>query len=156
MENQKKIILIGFCYLFFSCTAPDNKLVKKNKKIFCSNDSTLYHHINEKYLLYEDSTKNIFLKMKNISNLKNDKKLSECQKNPYVFINVMALKNDSIAEIKDIVDYTTFRNYSKNIYIDKNKVYYFETEIATYPNFFEVNITPDDKKKLDSLKNKVP
>jgi len=156
MENQKKIISVFliFLYFFFGCNSPQQNLSARKEKEDCVNDSTLYKKVNEQHLLYKDSLNNLYLKVNNIQLIENQKNLSNCQKHPYIFVKEMALKNDSIVGLKNVIDIVTFKKYSNNVYADRNRIYYFETEIATYPIFFEVDIKPSDKIRFDSLKRR--
>lgn len=65
-------------------------------------------------MLFKDSLDIIYLRVKN-EQLKGTTELIDCQKLPYVFIKEMALKNDSIVELKDVVDVSSFEKYSENV-----------------------------------------
>ena len=110
--------------------------------IECKNDIRLYSSLNRANLLYKDSLNKIYLKVDNIPLTDSNFDLSNCQKMPYIFINEMALINDSIVSLENIVDVNTFSRIenTENYFSDKKGVYYYKNDIATYPNLFELKI----------------
>lgn len=138
MENKKKIIYLCLItsIILGSCKMPEQKKNLQKEKISCANDPRLFQSINSQNLLFKDSLDIIYLRVKN-EQLKGTTELSDCQKLPYVFIKEMALKNDSIVELNNIIDIATFTKYANNLYIDNRRTYYHETETTAYPSFLK-------------------
>ncbi|MCF6350192.1 MAG: DKNYY domain-containing protein [Flavobacteriaceae bacterium] len=162
MENKKKSVIYIFLILIFfiGCKknvhtqiALGNKPNKKIDTIRCKNDSSLYSEI-VSGLLYKDSVSNIYLRRKKVMQKSPlGGKLSKCEKLPYGYIDVMGILNDSIVNIKDIIDIKSFKRFSQTdiFYADNNKVYVFQDSPVTFPQFFEINIDVEKVNIVDSL-----
>lgn len=84
--------------------------------------------------------------------------LSECEKIPYGYIDVMATLDNSIVEMKDILYVKSFKQFGQTdiFFYDKNSVYAFQDSPATYPQFSEINIDSQEASIVDSLYIKDP
>ncbi|KZS38923.1 hypothetical protein AWE51_15185 [Aquimarina aggregata] len=156
MENATKIILLFiFTLVFTSCKnkvlGDTDKLVSGNIIQKCENDERLYTSVNTD-LLYKNNLNKVYLKRRN-EFPKDYPDLNECQKLPYAFIEVLALKNDSIVTISSIIDVESFSRFvGTDIYFyDKNRVYTYNTTTATYPNFYEIELDKKSAKLIDSF-----
>lgn len=148
---MKNSFLLGSIVLLFTINC--FKKINSFDKIECKNDAFLYKPLNNNNLLFVDSTNTIYLRVDNTILNDSNIPLSDCQKLPFVFINEMALANDSIVDIGSIVKSETFTRIKKttNYFIDKNRIYYYKNDIATYPNFFELYLNKSDFKVIDSV-----
>ncbi len=166
MENTKSLIKLSFIFLItligaFTCDRNINKdeviattspkYQVPNKSVKCANDTTLYKNI-KKEILYVDSSNKVYLRRKN-TQIEPNVNLSKCQKLPFVFLNDVALLDDSISALEMVVDVATFDRFkdSNTYFRDKNRFYVYRDYPVTYPPFHEIKI---DKNNVQLLSEK--
>ncbi|MET3037958.1 hypothetical protein ABXT08_17810 [Chryseobacterium sp. NRRL B-14859] len=150
MINNLFLSLVFCFFIAANCSNKQNYL-KTDKTVQCKNDARLYSSLNKNNLLFKDSASRVYLRVENVILKDSNLPLSECQKLPYIFVNEMALANDSIVTLDHIVDVNTFSKIknTKNYFIDKKRVYYYKNDIATYPNLYELKIEISKLKVID-------
>jgi DKNYY family len=150
VKNSIILYLIFFA-LILSCNK-FNKSSTTQVKSVCKNDISLYSPI-KGTILYKDATGKIYLRVKNNILDNPTITLSECQKLPFGFVNDVALIDDTITTLEDVVDIESFSRISgtSHYYLDKNRVFYYRTAPVTYPNFYEIEINKTEFRIIDSI-----